>query len=55
MRGPQDLARAKNLPIYVCFIHLQKKYGSVDRYPPWKLLAQYGVPAKVVSTITLVP
>ena len=51
VRGVQELAREKDLPLFMCFIDLQKAYGSVDRSLLWKVLARYGVPAKLVSII----
>ena len=35
----------------MCFIDLQKAYDSVDRSLLWKVLARYGVPAKLISII----
>ena len=51
VRGVQELAREKDLPLFMCFIDLQKAYDSVDRFLLWKVLARYGVPAKLISTI----
>ena len=31
IRRLQELAQKKRTPLYVCFIHLTKAYGSVDR------------------------
>ena len=51
VRGVQELAREKDLPLFMCFIDLQKAYDSVDRSLLWKVLARYGVPAKLISII----
>ena len=51
VRGVQELAREKDLPLFMCFIGLQKAYDSVDRSLLWKVLARYGVPAKLISII----
>ena len=51
VRGFQELAREKDLPLFMCFIDLQKAYDSVDRSLLWKVLARYGVPAKLISII----
>lgn len=51
VRRVQQLAREKGLPRYVCFIDLQKAYDSVDQSLLWKVLARYGVPAKLISII----
>ncbi|CAN0406197.1 unnamed protein product, partial [Ascophyllum nodosum] len=47
----QELAREKGPPLFMCFIDLQKAYDSVDRSLLWKVLARYGVPAKLISII----
>ena len=31
VRRLQELGRARKIPLYMCFIDLQKAYGSVDR------------------------
>ena len=51
VRGVQELAREKDLPLFMCFIDLQKAYDSVDRSLLWKVLVRYGVPAKLISII----
>ena len=50
-RRPQELARKKRIPLYVCFIDLTKAYNSVDRILLWAVLARFGVPQKVISVI----
>ena len=51
VRGVQELALEKDLPLYMCFIDVKKAYDSVDRSLLWKVLARYGVPAKLISII----
>ena len=51
VRGVQELDREKDLPLSMCFIDLQKAYDSLDRSLLWKVLARYGVPAKLISII----
>ena len=51
VRRLQELAREKGVPLYTCFIDLQKAYDSVDRTLLWDLLARYGVPDKMIAII----
>ena len=44
IRRLQELARKKQIPLYVCFINLTKAYDSVDRTLLWTVLARSGVP-----------
>lgn len=39
----------------MCFEDLQKAYDSVDRSLPWKVLAWYGVHAKIIAIIRQFP
>ena len=41
VRRLQELGRRRRIPLYMCFIDLQKKaYDSVDRELLWKVLAR---------------
>ena len=47
----QELARKKQIPLYVCFIDLTKAYDSVDRTLLWTVLARFAVPQNMMSVI----
>ena len=51
IRRLQELARKKQIPLYVCFIDLTKAYDSVDRTLLWTVLARFGVPQVMISVI----
>ena len=51
IRRLQELARKKQLPLYVCFIGLTKAYDSVDQTLLWTVLARFGVPHNIISVI----
>ena len=51
IRQLQELACKKRIPLYVCFIDLTKAYDSVDRTLLWTILARFGVPHNMISTI----
>ena len=51
IRRLQELARKKQIPLYVCFIDLTKAYDSVDRTLFWTVLARFGVPHSMISVI----
>ena len=51
IRRLQELARKKRIPLYVCFIDLNKAYDSVDRTLLWTVLARFGVPQNIISVI----
>ena len=51
IRRLQELARKKQIPLYVCFIDLTKAYDSVDRTLLWTVLARFGVPEIIISII----
>ena len=51
VRRLQELARRRRIPLYMCFVDLQKAYGSVDRELLWKVLARAGVPEEMIAVI----
>ena len=44
VRRLQELLRAWKIPLYMCFIDLQKEYDSVDRERLWVVLARFSIP-----------
>ena len=50
-RRLQELARKKQIPLYVCFIDFTKAYNSVDRTLLWTVLARFDVPQNMISVI----
>ena len=51
VRQLQELARRRRIPLYMCFVDLQKAYESVDRELLWKVLARVGVPEEMITVI----
>ena len=51
VRRLQELARRRRIPLYVCFVDLQKAYDSVDRELLWKVMARAGVPEEMIAVI----
>ena len=51
VRRLQELGRARKIPLYMCFIDLQKAYDCVDRELLWVVLARFGVPEKILTVI----
>ena len=51
IRRLQELARKKQIPLYVCFIDLTKAYDSVGRTLLWTVPARFGVPQNMISVI----
>ena len=51
MRRLQELGRERKIPLYMCFVDLQKTYESVDRELLWQVLTRFGISAKVLTVI----
>ena len=47
----QELARKKQIPLYLCFIDLTQAYDSVHRTLLWTVLARFGAPQIIISVI----
>ena len=46
-----QLCGRRTIPLFMCFIDLQKAYDSVDRELPWKVLVRAGIPAEMIAVI----
>ena len=51
VRQLQELGRARKIPLYMCFIDLQKAHEPVDQELLWVVLARFGVPEKTLTVI----
>ena len=51
IRRLQELGRKARVPLFLCFIDLQKAYGSVDRTLIWQVLARFGTPPQMIEVI----
>ena len=51
VRRLQELARKEGVPLYTCFVDLQKAYDSVDRSLLRVVLARFGVPPEMVDIV----
>ena len=51
VRRLQELGRKQGVPLYTCFVDLQKAYDSVDRSRLWVVLARFGVPPVMVDIV----
>ena len=47
----QELGRKARVPLFLCFIYLQKGYDSVDGTFLWRVLARFGVLLKMTEEI----
>ena len=51
IRRLQELGRKARVPLFLCFIDLQKAYDSVDHTLLWQVLARFGVPPQMIEGI----
>ena len=51
VRRLQELGRKARVPLFLCFIDLQKAYDSVDRILLWQGLARLGTPPQMIEVI----
>ena len=51
IRRLQDLGRKEHVPLYMCFVDLQKAYDSVDRVSLWAILDRFGIPTTIILVI----
>ena len=53
VRRLQELGRKARVPLFMCFIDLQKAYwyDSVDRVLLWQVRARFGVPPQMIEVI----
>ena len=51
VRRLQELGRKARVPLFLCFIDLQKAYDSVDRTLLWHVLARLGTPPQMIEVI----
>ena len=51
VRRLQELARKKDIPLYLCFIDRTRTYDSVDRTLLRDVLAHFGVPPRMLAVI----
>ena len=51
LRRLQELGRKARVPLFLCFIDLQKAYDSVDRTLLWQVLVRFGTPPQMIEVI----
>lgn len=54
VRRLRELRRASNVPLHMCFIEMLKGFDSVDHMLLWAVLAQFGVPPRMIKFIRMV-
>ena len=50
-RNLEELGRKARVPLFLCFIDLQKVYDSVDRTLLWQVIARFGVPPYIMTAV----
>ena len=48
LRRLQELGRKGGVPLFLCFVDIQKAYDSVDRTLLWQVLTRFGVPPQML-------
>ena len=51
IRRLHELGRKARLPLFLCFVDLQKAYDSADRTLFWQVLARFGTPPQMIEVI----
>ena len=51
VRRLQELGSKARVPLFLCFVDLQRAYDSVDRTLLWQVLARFGTPPQVIEVI----
>ena len=51
VRRLQELGRKEGVPLYTCFVDLQKAYDSVNRSLLWVVLARFGMHPVMVDIV----
>ena len=51
VRRLQEIGRKAGVSLHMCFIDLQKAYGTVDRTLLWQVLTRIGAPTQMIAVI----
>ena len=43
-----------NATLYVCFVHFEKAFDSVDRSVLWRIMRSYRIPEKIVKMVKVI-